>query len=390
MNVGIFGGTFNPVHNGHINLAGCYKEALKLDKIIFIPTSTPPHKLAKNLATNAQRIDMLHMALEGLHGMELSTMELERQGNSYTYDTLVEYKKHRPDDNLFLIVGSDMFLSFHQWYRYEDMLKMVVLCTAARESADSLYKMHQYAKHVLHLEQNQYFVSKFPVVLASSSLVRRNLRRGFSITTLVPSSVERYLLEHGLYFENKVESYKALLHYRLSERRYIHSLCVADCARQLAQQYGDNPRKAYIVGLLHDVMRDESAEKQLNFLQKAGIMVSPLEQNAPALYHAMAGAVYCKEVLGIEDELLLDAIRYHTTARGQMTRLDKLLFVADLVSEDRSYPDVEVTRALAWQSLDAALLYGLAFTVKHLKEKGVPVHSDTIDAYNHFRNEDSI
>lgn len=387
MKIGIFGGTFNPVHNGHINLAGCYKEALGLDKIIFIPTATPPHKMAKNLASDLDRTAMLTLALRGIKGFELSGMELERRGKSYTYETLAAYKKEHPSDEVFLIVGSDMFLSFHEWYRYEDMLKMATLCTAARSETDSLTEMRDYADKVLGLKEQNYVISRFPVVLAASTAIRDNLMNGRPISGLVPEAVERYIYERGVYFETPEAHFKALVGYRLSEKRAYHSLCVADSAKALAERYGADPALAYRAGLLHDIMREENPMRQLQVLAQAGIIITPLEKNAVSLYHAMSGAVYCRDRLGVKDEALLNAVRYHTTGRAGMTLLEKIVFVADIISADRNYPDVNVTRRKAEASINEALLYGLEFTVNHLTSMGVPVHPDTLAAYEFAKSE---
>lgn len=388
MNIGIFGGTFNPVHNGHIHLAGCYKEALGLDKILFIPTATPPHKMAADLASDADRLAMLKMALTGLQGFALSDMELERQGKSYTYDTLVAYKQQHPADQIFLIVGSDMFLSFHEWYRFEEMLDMAILCTAARNTEDSVAEMKQYACQTLHLEEGRYLISKFPVVIAASTTIRNRLRAGESIADMVPEDVERYLYEKGIYYASATEHYRALLSYRLSQKRAYHSLCVADSAKKLAERYGGDPEQAYTAGLLHDIMREEPPARQLQLLAETGIILTSLEKDAVSLYHAMSGAVYCRDTLGIRDQAVLDAVRYHTTGRAHMSLLEQIVFVADIISADRNYPDVNVTRRKAEQSLTDALRYGLAFTVNNLTSMGVPVHSDTLEAYELIKSEE--
>lgn len=387
MNIGIFGGTFNPVHNGHINLAGCYKEILKLDKIIFVPTSTPPHKLAKNLANDKDRINMLKWAIKGIDGFELSTMELERQGKSYTYDTIVEYKELHPDDNLFLIVGSDMFLSFHKWYKYKEMLKLVILCTAARDGNDNLFEMRAYADKVLKIDQERYFISRFPVVIASSSSVRENLKRGLEIKALVPESVENYILENGIYFSDKLLQFKALAKSRLSEYRYYHSLCVADAAKKLAKKYGADEKKAYLAGILHDIMKEEAPAIQLQWIVKSGIMLSDLEKKSQKLYHAMAGEAYCRMALKFEDEEVLSAIRYHTTGKKDMTLLEKVLFVADFISKDRNYDDVEIMRFKSSISLESAIHYAMGYTIQKLTETGALIHPDTTETYNQMIKE---
>lgn len=387
MNIGIFGGTFNPVHNGHIHLAGCYKELLRLDKVVFIPTATPPHKFAQDLASGSDRLNMLQMALDGLQGFEISSMELERQGKSYTFDTLMQYHNANPADHLFLIVGSDMFLSFHQWYRWKEMLELATLCTAARNEADSLETMEQYARDTLGLDAGACVIARFPVVLAASSTIRSCLKSGTPITGMVPESVEQYIYERGVYFTDPVEKYKAVLRYRLSEQRARHCLCVADSAQMLAERYGEDPQRAYIAGLLHDVTREEKPARQLQLLAKAGIILTPLEKGAVSLYHAMSGAIYCRAVLGISDSGILNAIRYHTTGRANMRLLEKILFVADIISADRNYPDVNVTRHKAEQNLDDALLFGLEFTVNNLNSMHVPVHPDTLEAYQFIKSE---
>ena len=132
MRIGIFGGAFNPVHNGHLNIADSFYEDLSLDKLLFIPTAKPPHKSDEGLLSGEDRVNMLRLAVEN-KPYEISTIEFERNDKSYTYDTLIELKKLYPDSEFFLIIGADQFIHFDKWYRYSDILDMVTLCTSARE-----------------------------------------------------------------------------------------------------------------------------------------------------------------------------------------------------------------------------------------------------------------
>lgn len=176
--------------------------------------------------------------------------------------------------------------------------------------------------------------------------------------------------------------FKAILKKRLSEKRYNHSLAVADEALRLAREYGASEQKAYLAGLLHDVTKNATAEEHLNIFRTFGIMLNDVEQNAEKLWHAISGAAYVCYVLGIKDEEIFDAIRYHTTARADMPLLSKILYLADFTSADRDYEDVDVMRRLVDESLDSAYIYALKYTINDLVENSRAVHSDTFAAYN--------
>ena len=182
--------------------------------------------------------------------------------------------------------------------------------------------------------------------------------------------------------DNSLQEYKALLEKRLAPKRYYHSLCVADEAKRLAEKYGADSEKAYLAGLLHDVTKNASEEEHLNIFDTFGIMLNSIEKNAEKLWHAMSGAAYVKYVLQIDDEEIYDAIRYHTTAKSNMSLLSLILYLADFTSADRDYEDVDVMRALVDKSLDEAFLYALSYTVKEIVDKGGALHLDTINAYN--------
>lgn len=180
----------------------------------------------------------------------------------------------------------------------------------------------------------------------------------------------------------KYDEYKELLKSRLTPKRYIHSLAVADEAVRLAEKYGADREKAYVAGLLHDICKDESAESLLKTLDRFDIIMSTLEKNAPKLWHAMAGAGYVRNELGIEDSEIIDAIRYHTTARADMTLLDKILYLADFTSVDRTYDGVEQMREAVDVSLEAAMDEALSFSITDLVEARRAIHPDTVAAYN--------
>lgn len=172
---------------------------------------------------------------------------------------------------------------------------------------------------------------------------------------------------------------------RLKPSRLQHSICVAECAERLAKRHGCDPEIAKMTGLLHDICKNDNSDIQLQIIKNGGIMLTALEKSSPPLYHAMAGAAYLQTELGIRDQDVLNAVRYHTTGRAGMSLLEKVIFIADLASADRDYPDVEVVRRLAEQSLEEALLYALEFLVCDLVKKKKYLHPDTVEAYNELR-----
>lgn len=190
MKTGLFGGTFNPVHNGHINLVKNFKDELKLDRVLVIPTAVPPHKEAENLVSGEDRINMCKLAFDGI--AEVSDMEIARGGRSYTVETLEELKKIYKDDEFYFLVGSDMLLSFRRWYRWEDILLMCTLCATDRD----------FEKTCLDADKELFgkiIFCDFPKTVISSSEVREKISSGRDISEIVPPEVEKYIREKGLY-----------------------------------------------------------------------------------------------------------------------------------------------------------------------------------------------
>lgn len=198
MKIGVFGGAFNPIHNGHLALAKCYYDSLALDKVLFIPTSVPPHKTADYLVSSADRMNMVRLAVGDHPAFEVLDIEFKRQGKSYTYDTLTELKVLYPDAELYLIIGADQFLTFHCWYNYKAILDMVTVCTSAREDEQEKQALLDYAKSTVEM-QGRYFIADYPVIKLSSSEIREKVKNGKDISALVPEKVLEYIVEKGLY-----------------------------------------------------------------------------------------------------------------------------------------------------------------------------------------------
>lgn len=178
------------------------------------------------------------------------------------------------------------------------------------------------------------------------------------------------------------ESYIDLLKSRLSEYRFNHSMNVAKSAVDLAEKYGADKEKAYVAGILHDVMKEEELEIQRDYIEKNGEKMTPLELKSKSIYHQMSGSAYAKIELQIDDEDILNAIRYHTTGRKNMSLLEQVIYTADFISAERNYPDVDIMREKAMVSLDDAMLYSLKYTINNLTSKTSVIHPDTLECYN--------
>ena len=157
---------------------------------------------------------------------------------------------------------------------------------------------------------------------------------------------------------------------------------VAESAAQLAEKYGADAEKAYTAGILHDITKEESHERQIEYISQNGVALTQLERLHGQVLHQMSGALFCRLELGVDDADILGAIRYHTTGRRDMTLLEKVVYTADFISADRCYPDVEVMREKAQQSLNEAILYSLRYTLNSLSEKTQLIHPNTLECYN--------
>ena len=385
--MGLFGGTFDPIHKGHISMALRLAQQMELDGVMLMPTFVPPHKIKENMASAQHRLAMCRLAAEEHPLLCVSDLELQRGGASFTVETLTALCEQYPDTQWHLLVGADMFTTLRTWHRFSDIAEMAVLCTIAREGTDT-EKLTEYAA-ALQADGVRCFVDVCPVEPYSSTQVRERIAAGESVADLVGDQVDAYIRENGLYrhrdgmqTQTADEQYIAIIRSRLSDYRFHHSLCVAQEAKRLAELYGADADKAYTAGILHDIMKDTAKEAQRQIFEDYAVNLDEVEKHSTTLWHARSGEVFLRHVLGVTDEEILSAVRYHTTGRAKMTRLEQVLFTADFTSADRNYPDVAVMRAFADQSLSKAIRYGVEYTIRDLIEQGRPVHPDTLAVYN--------
>lgn len=179
-----------------------------------------------------------------------------------------------------------------------------------------------------------------------------------------------------------IEEYKNIIRKRMGDKRYHHSCCVAKEAVRLAEKYGADPDKAQLAGILHDITKETDFDEQFRIIIDGGYIMDDIQLNANKLWHSISGSIYVRDVLNIKDEDIINAIRYHTTGRSNMSLLEKVIFIADFTSEERDYEDVDVIREKAEISLNEAIIYGLQYTIKKLADRKLPISEDSMACYN--------
>lgn len=200
MKTGIYGGTFNPIHKGHLHIVEAFRKGLGLDRVLLIPTRVPPHKAAPDLASPQDRFAMCQLAIQGQPWLELSDMEMRREGKSYTAETLEELSALYPQDQFYLLMGEDMFLTLGRWYRPETIFSLASVCTAPR-SVHGMDALREKALEYTGTFHARCFLDHIPYLPISSTQVRQAVARGEDVASLVPEAVARYIRERGLYQE---------------------------------------------------------------------------------------------------------------------------------------------------------------------------------------------
>ena len=386
MKIGIYGGTFNPPHLGHMTAAKTAAQVLGLDKLIIIPTAVPPHKqLPEGSATPDQRLEMVRLMADNLNMpgvVQVSDIELRRQGKSYTVDTLVAMAALHPEAELWLLMGTDMFLSVHNWYQPKKIMELAGLCAFGRTEQDG---------EELFAPQRAFLQDKYNARLTtitlpglvdiSSTQLRGALTQGRGEEYLCPA-VYGYILMNGLYGVKTdlkhldLPELRACSYSMVRAKRIPHIMGTEEEAVRLAKRWGVDETTARRAAILHDCTKYLELDEQLALCRKYGVELDELEQRAVKLLHSKTGACIAKHIFG-EDEQVCRAIFWHTTGKTDMTMPEKVIYLADYIEPTRDFDGVEPLRALAYEDIDRALLMGMDMTIEEMKQRGNPVHRTT-------------
>ena len=388
MRIGIYGGTFNPPHIGHVHAAREAARMLELDRLLIIPDNVPPHKeLPAGSPANGQRLEMARLAFGAIPCAEVSDMELCRAGKSYSADTVRQVHEQYPEAELWLLMGSDMLEIFHLWHAPEEIVRYAKLATFARGDAG---EQAMFDQMIPLLKQNfgaEITLIPMQTLPASSTEIRQLAAQG-KAEELLQEQVLGYILREGLYGAQtdlkhlSPDALRPIAMSYLKYRRMAHVRGTEEEAVRLAERYGADVTEARVAALLHDCTKKLDMEEQLALCEKYGVKLDTVEQKTLKLLHAKTGAELARDVFGVSNAVY-EAIKWHTTGKADMTLLEKVLYLADYIEPTRDFPGEEALRKTVYEDLDAGLAMGLAMTVEEMEELGSPVHEKTLEAL-HF------
>lgn len=394
MKIGIYGGSFNPPHLGHLAAAKAAMAALELDRLVFIPAGDPPHKaLAPGSPGREQRLEMTRIAADQLlmpASTEVWDTELHREGKSYTADTLEEAARRWPGDELWLLMGTDMFLTLHLWHEPERLLALAGVCAFGRTEADG---------EAVFAPQRDFLRKTYPgariatitvpgLVDVSSTRLRELLPRGEG-REFLPEAVYGYILREKLYGTQadlshlSLDGLRCVSYSMVYAKRLAHIRGCEEEAARLARRWGADEERMRRAAILHDCTKYFTLQEHLDVCEKYGIALCPLERATDKLLHAKSGAALAKHIFGVDDGIY-EAILYHTTARAGMSLEEKILYVADYMEPNRAFPEVGELRRLAYSDLDGAVGMGASLAVQEMVQRDKELHHDTRDAFEYY------
>ena len=378
--IGIMGGTFDPIHQGHIRMAQCALESLELDRVLMLPSGNPPHK--PDITPAEDRYRMVCAACAGLAGLEPSREEVDRTGVIYTVDTLSILHEKYPKAELFYIIGADTLMELQKWRTYEKVLPLCTFLVCPRSWNYTPQQLTEERKRLTAMG-GRFIMLDMDVIDVSSTELRQAIRTGES-TPLLPVQVREYAQAAGLYgTENRLPEgprWLGMLFEALSVKRFAHTLAVADTARRLALLHQLDPRKAEIAGLLHDCAKCLPLKEMQRIARDNQLTEDESILESGALLHSVVGAYLACTKYGCDDAEVLQAILSHTTGKPGMTPLDMAVWLADTIEPTRApYPLLDKTRMLAGLSLEKAMITSLEGTMQHVRKKGDAVHPATVE-----------
>ena len=385
--IGILGGTFDPIHRGHILMGLSVLDSGYVDQLLVVPSGFPPHKTCS--AGAEDRWKMVVSACACDDRLIPSRIELDRSGTIYTFDTLTAIRNQFPKAELFYVIGADTLMQLHTWYRSKEVLS---LCTFLICQRDAGHEPDEYLAELerLTMRGGRFLSVSMSPVSVSSSEIRSSLASG-QMSEGLPVPVQEYCRCKGLYgfpaTISGVDPWIEKLFAALKPGRFAHSLSVADTARKLAEIHGLAPLLAEQAGLLHDCAKYIPLDEMRRIATEHALTDDPAFLESSALLHSLVGAQIAEDQYGMKNPSVLEAIRYHNTGCAGMSRLSMCVCLADSIEPLRkSYPLLEEVRALAPRSLERALLLSLEGTAAYVRSRGRYLHPRTRETIRWLRS----
>ena len=389
LKVGILGGTFNPIHEGHLSIARIAKQTAGLNQVVFLPSGQPPHKANSQLVSAINRLNMTILAVHRMEGFSVSDMEVFRQGTTYTVDTISQLREEMPNTELYYIIGGDTLYQLPTWRTPERVAALLnggmIVVPRPGDEREKLLAEATRLKETLGFRT--LVAEEFGPDISSTD-VRGIFEEGSSAGSLIPHAVSDYIAQHGLY-QVPYSQMTLMLKRSLSEYRLRHTLSVAETAVWIANRFGVDPAQAHLAGMLHDCAKGMDAPTLLRLIKNGGISADDLELSMPALLHAPAGAALARTQYHVSDQNVLAAIRWHTTGRRNMTPLEKVVYLADMIEPGRAYyHGLDELRARARENLDDAVHMAAAQSAAYVASRGKKLHPRTNELASRDRHGD--
>ncbi len=394
--IGILGGTFNPIHLGHLQIAYAALAQFHLDQVLFIPAGQPPHKDIFQGVGAWQRYEMVQEAIQDEPAFAISDMEIRSEGKSYTYRTLRYLTRHHPENQYYFILGEDSLESFSTWRNPQAICDCAQILAAVRQDLGETdnRKLEEEIEHcrsrfgpVFHLLHTE----NFPV---SSTRIRQEISSGNRDENLLrqwlPDRVLAYIQKYHLYRTEgngmDLDEIREVLKKELTKSRYRHTEGVMYTAASLAMRYLCSMEDAMTAGLLHDCAKCLSDDEKLRICREHDLPVSEVEERHPQLLHAKVGAFLAKEKYGVKSEEICHAIAVHTTGCADMSFLDKIIFVSDYIEPGRNRaPRLTAVRQAAFEDIDRCCAMILQDTVEYLSVDEKSMDPTTHEAYAFYK-----
>lgn len=399
MRIGILGGTFDPVHKGHMDMAKQAMVSLHLDEVWILPAGTPPHKSNEEISTRINRYEMCCLAFSHMDKCFVKNLELYSLNSqpNYTYLTMEALRETYVEDEFYFLMGQDSIDYFEHWVHPQRILnacKIGVFLRDTKDEADGyeavLNKIDELNKRFL----GEIIPISYLPTQISSTKIRKMVCDGKSkdeLLNYLDASVYDYIVEKRLYLKKEnydIKEMKSRLKKTLQPSRYEHTLGVSDTAFSLANYYGYPSDVAYVAGLLHDCAKYMTNDELLSYCKKYALTVTEGEKKAPHLLHAKAGSYMAKHEYQVNNNDILHAILVHTTGCANMNLLDKIVFVADYIEPGRDKAKrLNEIRQMAYYNLDFAVLMILEDTIDYIEKKEQFLDGSTKETYDYYLKE---
>jgi nicotinate-nucleotide adenylyltransferase len=396
--LGIFGGSFNPVHCGHFFLVDAAISKLKLDRVVMIPAFCSPFKLeAENMEGGANdRLDMLAAAAAGDSRVAIDDCEIRRGGVSYTVDTIEDIAaRYLPDGKPALIIGDDLAADFPKWRDSKKILELADIVIVRREKPVSGNSEDKYPFTHTLLDNE--------IMDISSQMIRDKIKTDQDWRSLVPAGARAIIEDRRLYgykaggqfpnikFGDDKECSREVI-IRIEEEarrvltieRFLHSRNTALLAHDLCLRFGINPKVGYLAGIAHDLAKQTDSKLLIKMVKDDGLPITEIEKGKPNLLHGKAAAVLLKERFCIHNKDVLEAVAFHTSGKENMSPLAKVVYIADKVEVSRNIESA-LRKMCVNEDLDSILYAVLKKQIGKLQSKGVNLFEDTLRLLNKMK-----